>query len=236
MRLALLTGIHGRHDVAQACLERAADLVPERPIGLAVLSPEDREVMAPICAAAGWLWTQAPNQPLSHKWQTGLAALRFRIPDADAVMVLGSDDFFTPGFLQAGREALAAGEIAVGPQAVWMLDRASGCLGLWKGEVGTGRFLARAALDAADWKLWTVPKRMGLDGLASDALAAAGIPIRPLGGDAYNGTTIVDLKEDANLHAWPTIPYVHVLDPGPSRDLLDHWAMPRLDALLEARP
>jgi hypothetical protein len=226
--------VHGRHALAELALRAAAASSPPgweiRPV--VVMSLDDAPAFAPFCDAAGIPWVAADNDPLSFKWQRGLEFLRGVLPGAEAVTILGSDDFCSPAWWQYVCRMIHSGEEqGFGTHKVWMLDSDTLQSGLFVCQsttsMGAGRTFPRHHLERADWVLWDAPINKGLDNHCGSRLARLDLPIRTVRGAPG---IIIDVKTSENIHSWqefatwcglPLSKFEIVLDPKGSRDLLE---------------
>ena len=230
MRIALLTCIHGRHAVSELMLRHHAEAASRlrESTGCefqlaAVLSPEDEVVMGPICDALGVRWKTHRNKPISVKWQVGLEFVKQTCADASAVMVAGSDDFLSDAYMVSSANLVKEGwSLGFGPDRCWMLDSATGRLGLWRRPydpgipgitAGAGRVFTRELLERVSWRLWTRDKNRGLDTLCSKRLRALGYQLDSLGLTDHGDRAVINVKTGENIHSWETIPYIEVLGP-----------------------
>lgn len=171
-RLVIVTAAWGRSRLTELMLRHTASL--EAPDGwdvvrVCVETPGDPD---PAQYTHGWHYAQAENAPLSAKWQAGVDAARDL--GADAVMILGSDDFVNAAFLESVTDALEAGAEYVQPSGLWVYDAptaqypAGRCFFGYAQRIGAGRTLSRHLLDRLGWQLWTEAGPGRLDG-AMDA-------------------------------------------------------------------
>ena len=230
MRIALLTCIHGRHAVSEMMLRHHAEAAGrlrestgcEFQIA-AVLSPEDQSVMGPICDALGVRWKTYRNKPVSAKWQVGVGFVREVYADVSAVMIAGSDDFLSGAYMAFTAGLVRDGwSLGFGPDRCWMLDSATGRLGLWRRPydpgipgitAGAGRVFTRELLDRVGWRLWTRDQNRALDTLCSKRLRALGYRLDAVGMTDRGDRAVIDVKTAENIHRWDAIPYVEVLGP-----------------------
>lgn len=154
---------------------------------------------------AGWFYVEVPNEPLGRKWQSGVDVAMAR--GANAVMLLGSDDFGTEHVFRAAAKAIFEDDATVfgfsdfyfigqGPRACYWpgYTESSGRMGE---PMGAGRTFSRELLDAVRGRLWHDDLERGLDQWSWERIAAASefLPVRlatiPL---AACGGMLVDVK------------------------------------------
>lgn len=167
---------------------------------IAAVSDDEHEQLA---VKAGAVAVRVPNHPLGAKFNAALTAARDR--GADAVLVMGSDDFLCERVAGALLAAALAGAPYVGLEDLYFLDGRTGYLRYWRGyrpprrgePAGCGRLLSRALLDQCDWQLWAPGIHKGMDHSAMRTAAAIARPtllnVRALGGCA------VDVKTTENI-------------------------------------
>ena len=111
---------------------------------------------------AGWYGTKYFNEPLADKHNAGTLALRNT--DVDAVCLIPSDDFFTPGYFAAVERALDADYDAVQVESLYFY-----CLQtrrLLRGErlgTGAGFVLRRDVLERLGWQPWPAGANNSMD-------------------------------------------------------------------------
>jgi hypothetical protein len=168
------------------------------------MSWEDVTEFSPVCDSLDVPWVAADNRPVSIKWQRGLEFLRGAMPDANAVMLMGSDDFASPAWWHyCSRMIVAKAERAFGTHRVWMIDAETCEMGLFiascERSMGVGRVFPRAYLERAEWILWDQEADKGLDHMCADRLSRLDLPILPAHGAPG---IIVDVKTQENIHSF----------------------------------
>lgn len=158
MKLAILTAVHGRRKLTEEFLKYYQYMDVE----VLCASYTDKE--------DGWLLEDykavrvpAKNNPLSNKWQSGLTALS--VMDVDAVMILGSDDFVNPGYIDSCKYLLQGGAEYVSLPGCYFFDTQTKRM-IWGAaeRLGLGRCISRGLLERLDWTLWPGGLNQGLDG------------------------------------------------------------------------
>jgi hypothetical protein len=197
--------MRGRHAIAKAMLRSIPkELRGWRILTLVVMDETDVDEMRPFLRdlhIEGRLVTYSveENSPLTRKWQKGLDYMKDL--KVDALCIQGSDDFASLEYWQNGADLLATAVAPFGVRSCWMLDTATGRMGLFSmgspdRPIGCGRFFPRAILDAAEWKLWDIDLDRGLDGAAEDRLAKLGIKFSVLDIPGV----MVDVKNNENIN------------------------------------
>ena len=145
-----------------------------------------------------------PNQPLGAKFNATLTAARAL--EADAILIMGSDDLFCARTAQALLEAYPATQYSA-LRDLYFCDTPTGRLGYWQGyhqplrigePAGCGRLLGAKYLDACEWKLWKDAMTRGMDHSSFRTLKAVNanptlVTVKTIRGMA------VDLKGPDNL-------------------------------------
>src|SRR5690606_20373512 len=196
--LALLTCLWKRPRLSTMVLEHTArlrvkgvELVP-----VAVWSPEDPEPAD--LTVMGIKYVQAPNDPLSDKWNAG--ALVLRNLDVDAMLVFGSDDFMGPRFIASIVNRLREGAEFVMPQSLYFFDAESKrCIYARAKKVGAGRALSRSALARLSYRPWRSGFNRGIDGCMDKRLQLAGIEAVYVPDIREENGYLVAVKTEENL-------------------------------------
>ena len=209
MRIAVMTALWRRPSLAAYVLERWS-LTGGSAALFAVGSEGDAS--RELASDYGFDYIEAPNDPLSFKWQALLDRVREKGP-WDYVIRVDSDDVFSSDYLETIIEACPDGG-ACGLADLWMYDRATHRLGYFPGylsddattpefrrfqkTMGSGRCYSRASLDTVDWHLWTEPRNSGLDAASDARLGRTGRKVT-----AYTmaelGVFEVDVKTSVNI-------------------------------------
>lgn len=222
--LALLTAVHDRHALARAW-SRHYRALGERlaPIGrlvpVAVLSPEDEPILGHL-RGAGVRCRIAPNRPLAAKWQIGALFARRVVPEADGLVICGSDDFLNAAWLErCFRHVRSPGAHPCGLGAgYYCLDWPGGSLGRYDAPrgvtIGSGRCFPRDWLDRYEWLLWCDRADRALDSRCRDLLVEWCETIETV---SAPGAAMLGLKTRHNIHAFAEIPYRALWDAEPAR-------------------
>lgn len=209
MRLGILTAAWRRARVTAAVLGYYAGLsVP----GLDVVR---------VCAVSpggetprveGWHYVQAPNEPLSGKWNAGMAHMQAM--DVDAVMIVGSDDLVSTGYITDALSMLGGRR----PAGIVLFDTVhfyevttGACYRACPQRLGAGRVLSAELLRRLDWQPWPADMNRRLDGGMDSRLRPA-LAMRPRLRTATlratPGRIIIDLKTPENMWSFESMrPY-----------------------------
>lgn len=204
LTIGVLTCIWKRHALAGAMLAHTARAAPADCPLVAVGSEGDASSIL-VAAAECWDYVEAPNDPRPAKWNAGLREMRDFAPDI--VVILGSDDFVSPGYFDAIRTLAASGFDYGGLLDCYVWRAADEEAVRWPGyppeshrhgeTIGSGRWFTRRVLDALHWKLWPEDGRsVGLDASSMARVRALGLQESPL--TMGNGVALIDVKSDQN--------------------------------------
>ena len=200
MRIAFVTCFHGRTWLSQLWHKHTARHGPI----FAAASSGDEDTLT-WAESQGLNVDIGENQPLGAKHNRALA-LALKDDRWDAVMILPSDDFVEPIYLEAVRHELRQGADYIAPASCGMVDVATGkaCIlrhATWTGTLkfGAGRVLSRKAVEHIG-ELWTPGKARGLDTDSHAHILAHGYTAKviDLGPDV---PCLTDVKTETNI--WP---------------------------------
>jgi hypothetical protein len=219
LRIGLLTCLWRRPELTDFVLAHYAG-VRKRLAGTLELVPvavgSEGAASRVMAERHGFTYVEHPNQPLSDKWNAGLAPLR--AAKVDAVFIIGSDDLVNDRAFLVYGTLLRRGLKFLGVQDLQFLDLATMRLVHWQGytgkragePVGLARCIHRDYLEAADWRLWESGLDRGLD-------YSMVVRLHPLLGDAArmnergllrcddHGIAAVDVKSGYNMWAFEDI-------------------------------
>ena len=130
--------------------------------GLLVVSPDDEQ--PDVSRFNLWMQYEKNNFPVGAKWMFGLDWLR-RHSSFDAVMILGSDDFVTPAYIEVCKSLIASGADFIYLKNAYFHDAQSG--EMIKGHakrLGLGRCISMNLVERMNGHLWSPGLNSGLDG------------------------------------------------------------------------
>lgn len=164
----------------------------------------------PLARFDGWEVSSCPNTPLSDKFNAAVEPLRDRV---DAVMILGMDDFLSPGYFDEIIQLFSGiGVRYAGPNGCHFLDRASRVAVYCPATntVGAGRVISSKVLDALDWKPYPPEWDNSLDHVMRNRVIEAtghehAIPMDPVISDH----TLIDVKTGDNRNAFSRVSALH---------------------------
>lgn len=146
-------------------------------------------------------YVEAPNEPLSAKFNAGMRYCRDL--DVDGVLCVGSDDIITPALWKWVSEDEDDIRGVLDSYLVSMVEKKayywSGYEGPREGEtVGAGRRLSRSLLDRLDWSPWRGDLDRGCDSGMSEKLRKLDVTVRAA--HMAEAGAIACLKTNENLN------------------------------------
>ena len=197
MTLGIVSALWGRPRISGAVLHYYGNLVLSG-IDTTLVAARSPEDPAPAPGVKGWHYAEAPNEPLSDKWNAGMRLMQELSPDA--VMITGSDDVISAPYIEA-----AAAEIAKGADYAYFdtlccydMDTCRAYLSN-PARMGAGRVLSRRLLDECDWRPWPSGLERRLDGGMDEKLSPSLLGQRIIRADHVDGALCVDLKSSGNM-------------------------------------
>ena len=135
---------------------------------VAVRSPEDPD---PAPDVSGVRYVEAPNAPLSDKWNVAMRAL----PQGRAALVVGSDDLVAADYLARAVRWLGRGLHLVRATEIAFVDTATGrAMACRPSRLGGGRVLSPDLLGRLDYAPWPPGLDRRLDGAMDVRLRRVG--------------------------------------------------------------
>lgn len=178
--ITIVTCFHQRAWLSRLWLEHTS------PLAKIVASVSDEE-NARLCKEFGVKHVWAENRPLGQKWNAAWALGKGRR------MILGSDDFVSPTYLQACADSDAE-YIMPGSCGFYEHSTGKACVLRWDGTAsllyGTGRVYG------GDGPLWTPSRNKGLDQDSHCRIVSRGVEAERIDVDAV---CAVDVKTGVNL-------------------------------------
>lgn len=210
MKIGILTTLWKRHDLETAVLSYWKDrILGDDPsyldgfeFDLLAVGSEGEE-SASVAARAGWEYLEAPNEPLSDKWNAGARHLRGR--GLDGIVVMGSDDIMTAAYFFALRDMVSQGAECVQIEDLYFYDVDSGsCVYSPRCHPGAGFYIGSSVLDRLDWQPWPSGVDRRLDGQMMGRIHGPGSPcsLRFIRDTARQGIILVDIKTNVNMWAY----------------------------------
>ena len=140
-------------------------------------------------------YVESENLPLSKKWDSGLNFTKDI--DADAVIILGSDDFLSKRTIRKLCESIEEGRLMVGLMDMHIFNAIKSKLYHWKGyrgskpnrqweTIGMARCLSKKLLEKVNYSFWSEEEiNNGLDGLMTRKMADLGLIPIPYGEEVW---------------------------------------------------
>lgn len=203
MKVVVVTCLWRRHQLSGRVLARFAaaqkNLRDVVDLDFVAVGSE-KDVSAELAQQHGWQYVEFANRPLGAKWNAALG--RAREMEADAILVVGSDDWLSDGLIKHQVEALERGVQVAEIRDVYLLcGRTLECRRF--GPTGVGRTVHRTILDKLDWSLWGPGTNCRLDAFMNKRLRAVGVESRE---SCYmsdvEGGSMVDVKAGTNIRGF----------------------------------
>ena len=191
------TCFHQREALTRLWVEHTLPLMPV----VVAVSDDGGERIA---QEYGLTYVRTENRPLGAKHNAALALARAM--DPDAVVILPSDDFINPAYVEAVRASDAP---YIFPASIGIYDQPTGraCLMRWnRGDTllyGAGRVVSRSVLQAVPL-LWNPIRLKGLDQDSHCTIRAAGFEALPIG-VPKGQVCLTDVKTDVNLWGYGVV-------------------------------
>jgi hypothetical protein len=188
-KIIIVTCFHKRPQLSERWIRHT------QPMGHIVAAVSDPENLA-LCRQYGieHIWTE--NRPVGAKHNKAMELARGRgLP----VMILPSDDFLHPAYLDA---CLSMGADYVFPASLGMYDESTGraCIMRWEPgasiRYGAGRFFSAKVLEAVP-ELWTPTRNRGLDTDSHSRILCSGFA--PVTADVDGSVCLTDIKSGENI-------------------------------------
>lgn len=194
--LVAVSAAHGRHAITKAWAYHTMSMGFDAEV---VAVTEDDYENADLLEHLGIRVVLAPNQPLGAKFNAALAVALDM--GATRIMILPSDDFVSPAWVQAAREhpgdylyPHCCAIVDAETQAAYVITKLT--FGTMK--YGAGRVVSRKVIDKLGGKLWPDELNKGLDGASHQRITKAGFEINVV---KTEDIPITDVKTAENL--WP---------------------------------
>jgi hypothetical protein len=193
VKLGILTAAYGRGDLTRRVLSYWAglSLAGVGVVRLCVVSPDDPDPSPPV---AGWSYLEAPNRPLSNKFQAGLRWIMDRA--VDAVLVTGSDNLVSTPYLDRAIRAVDSGSDAVGLRELHSYREGETHVARIESMTpGAGRVYSARLIDAVRGRLWNDGANLGLDAEALGRIRSVEHRQHVVRADPIGRCAVVDLAE-----------------------------------------
>lgn len=156
--LAIITAIYKRHDLTRVVLFYYKSL--NLPIRLIAVGSEG-EKSKQIALDAGWEYIEAPNYPVSNKFNIAMQAAK----GCDGVIVIGSDDLISKDRLEEYLKLPKDVNFIIQPDTLHFFDTYTQRLYHYTASTkfGAGRYLSKKILNKCNWKAWPNGLNSGMD-------------------------------------------------------------------------
>lgn len=194
-KIIILSAMHKRHEVVKYCHLKT----PPIPKLMVYTDPKDGRLLN----ALGIESIRRPNKPLSHKWNEGVNQLRYN--DFDAVILMGSDDYFDESFLQFVEDNIDSCDL-IGFTDIYFEESGSSNRYYWpgyegkrKGEpAGAGKVYSKKFLERINFDLFPESRNNSLDGMSWRVCKRAGAKIKTFS-LKNEGLYLADVKDGQGL-------------------------------------
>ena len=197
--LVAISAAHGRHAITRAWAEHTASLGFDAVS--VVVTRDDHENLA-LCGLFGFLNGPMDNDPLAAKFNRALEVAIWE--GATRIMILPSDDFVSPAWVEAARTHEGdylypheCGIVDAASQQAYVIRK----LSFGQLRYGAGRVVSRKVVDALGGKLWPELLNRGLDSASHAAITKARFPITIV---KTEGIPITDVKTAENIWSFRT--------------------------------
>jgi len=216
MKIAAITTIYRRPLLTNIVLRHWAWLRDQLVFDLEIftaVSPDDDPNLGMLSVPSCVTLVEAPNDPLGRKWNT--VARKAAGIDPDALLVFGSDDLVSAGYLNLVASLVEYGHDYVEPDSCHFYDAASGkCSELTGAMIGAGRTFSRGVLEAVP-HLWGEVHRSPDHNQATVLRDAGFLPYRIRLAEHHTlrsgRPVIMDVKTD--VHRWPFRDFTPTVNP-----------------------
>lgn len=194
--------MHKRHKVVKYC----HDKTPAIPKLMVYTEPKDGRLLN----ALGVESIRRENRPLSHKWNEGVNQLRYI--DFDAVILMGSDDYFDNAFLDFVSREIQNYDL-IGFTDIYFEELGTKNRYYWKGyegkrqgePAGAGKVYSRKFLERINFDLFPESRNNSLDGMSWRVCKNAGARIKTFS-LKKEGLYLADVKDGQGLTPLKSIP------------------------------
>lgn len=174
MKLALVVGIYGRHDLEEIALNSYRRQSKKYGFDIIVAGSEGEKSRK---LAKGCHYIEIENRPVSNKYNATIN--KAKELDVDGVVLMGSDDFVSDSYWD-WIYSIEDDGFVYGLKDIYFLSIRNKALYYFNGynkkaSVGAGRYFPKSVLEAMNWKLWSDGVNKGMDGNCDTLLKYKGI-------------------------------------------------------------
>jgi len=200
MKIALVTTLWKRDALERIVLRYYRDLKLDGiQLILVAAGSEGRASMERACDN-GWHYVEAPNNPLSDKWNHALSAARLYNPDG--VIVIGSDDLLNRGYFKMLVEEAKSQAGVIQLADAYFYDTANGeAVYMPRCNPGAGTYVTSEILRRMGWRLWRSGINRYLDREMSNYVRREAYPFewRTIRDCESRGIVMLDIKTSVNM-------------------------------------
>lgn len=204
MKIAILTAMHGRHELNKIFASAMARIRNNFGIQTYVATTVGDQANASICVDNGFGLVCTKNNFVSNKLNKGLELL-FK-DEWTHVMILGSDDFPSNKLIEEHLKHPYVDFLALSDLWFWGLNPKRAGYGefmYWHGgsaRIGAGRLISRKVIEALDYQLWPNGHNGGLDGKSARRIRGLNFDLNR---ESYSlrdkDAFMVDVKYETNI-------------------------------------
>jgi len=199
--LVAVSAAHGRHAITRAWAIHTASLGID---GIVVsVTEDDDENVRTLSQYMNVIVLRVPNEPLSMKFNEAMNVARSMSPDK--VMILPSDDFVSPAWVQAAKDTPhdyiyphTCGIMDAYTQRAYLIRKVplTGTL-----RFGAGRVVSNKVIEKLEGELWPIDLPKGLDSASHARITRAGFDCQIV---RTEGIPVLDVKTEENLWGYRT--------------------------------
>jgi len=197
--IGILTALWGRHEVADIVLRYYSEMEIEGLRLHRVAVGSEGDVTHYLAESNNWHYTEAPNEPLSDKWNAGMAKMKGHV---DAVLIVGSDDLLSEKTIRMLVAEWENGADVVGLEDLYYYDLPKDAVYYSRrSHPGAGMLIGASPLTRLSWQPWPSGLFKRLDGQLINRLTTDAYPCKTRYIDKCSDkeAVLVDIKTDTNM-------------------------------------
>lgn len=193
MKIHVLTAAWKRPEITRICFEGIKRLGFQATVAIS------EESMISLCDEYGFDYVMVSNNLLGRKWNYGLRKAKEH--NFDYLMILGSDNIVSDCLID--KYMKHEGVDMIGVKDLYIFDSVSKKTKHFEGysdemSIGAGRLISRKVINSVD-KLWGNWLKKGLDTNCSAKIKKSGFTEKVI---KLNGSVVLDIKSDTNIHSF----------------------------------
>lgn len=195
--IGILTALWKRHDLEALVMEYYRQLHIDGLNFVCVAVGSEGDVSRFNAESSGFHYVEAPNDPLSDKWNAGMRRLKDKV---DAVIVVGSDDLLSEKAIRTLVAEWENGNDMVGLEDLWYYEGGRLFESI-RSHPGAGVILGASVLMRVDWEPWPAGVARRLDGHMTNRLHTDGYPCKCkyIRDNLEHGLILLDIKSGVNM-------------------------------------